>query len=64
MKILYKWIILIAILFTALIFYSYGFSQSATVFIVLGVALECVFWFGVFDKKTRRSKLVNSTINN
>jgi len=53
MKVFHKWVILIAMLIAALISYSYGFSQSATVFIVLGVALELVFWFGVFRKKRR-----------
>ena len=51
MKILHKWIILAGLLLAALISYGYGFSQGIVIFIVLGVALELTFWFGVFDKK-------------
>ena len=56
MKILHKWIILVALLFIALISYGYGFSQGAAFFIALGVALEISFWFGVFAKEQHDNK--------
>ena len=51
MKILHKWVILAGLLLAALISYGYGFSQGIVIFVVLGVALELTFWFGVFGKK-------------
>ncbi|ATC86365.1 hypothetical protein P20429_0236 [Pseudoalteromonas sp. BSi20429] len=39
------------LLLAALISYGYGFSQGIVIFVVLGVALELTFWFGVFGKK-------------
>ncbi|GGO67660.1 hypothetical protein [Bowmanella pacifica] len=51
MKMLHKWIILAGLLIAALISYGYGFSQGVAIFVVLGVALELAFWFGVFGEK-------------
>ena len=56
MKILHKWIILTGLLLAALISYGYGFSQGVAFFVVLGVALELTFWFGVFGKKHKKSR--------
>ncbi len=56
MKTLHKWIILVGLLFAALVSYSYGFSQGATFFIVVGVVLELTFWIGIFGKKRQSNE--------
>lgn len=50
MKIPHKWILLTALLFAALISYTYGFSHGVTIFMILGVILELGFWLGLFSK--------------
>ncbi len=50
MKILHRWTILAGLLLAALISYVFGFSQGIAVFVILGVAFELAFWFGIFGK--------------
>ena len=53
MKTLFKLILLLA----AVISYGYGFSQGVVILVVLGIALELTFWFGIFGKSTKTSSI-------
>ncbi len=59
MNIFYKWVILAALLFSAIASYSYGFSHGVFIFVGLGMILELAFWLGLFGKKQYSSKTIN-----
>jgi len=53
MNSLLRWLILAALILTALSFYSYGISTGLILFILLGLVFEGAFWFGIFDNTKR-----------
>ncbi len=53
MKSLYRWLILLVLIFTAISFYSYGNATGAFIFIILGFLFEGAFWFKLFDRKRK-----------
>ncbi|WP_412970771.1 hypothetical protein [Glaciecola sp. MF2-115] len=50
-----KWLILLALIFIAISFYSYGNSTGMFIFIILGFLFEAAFWLKLFNRKKKRS---------
>ncbi len=51
MKTLYRVLILLALIITAIGFYSYGNSTGLFIFIILGFLFEGAFWLKLFKRK-------------
>ncbi|MFB1036184.1 MAG: hypothetical protein QMC38_12640 [Sinobacterium sp.] len=50
-----KWLILLALIFIAISFYSYGNSTGMFIFIILGFLFEGAFWLKLLKRKEKRS---------
>jgi type IV secretory pathway TrbL component len=50
-----KWLILLVLIFTAIVFYSYGNSTGMFIFIILGFLFEGAFWLTLFNRKKKLS---------
>ena len=51
MRTLYRVIILLAFLIAAIGCYATGLSAGGTIFLLLGVVFEGLFWMGLFGSK-------------
>lgn len=56
MKIIFRLVILLALLAAAITSYSVGIGSGVFVFIVLGFLFEAGFWLGLFPMSRRRQK--------
>ncbi len=63
MKTLMRALVLAGILLAAIGSYSFGTSTGLFTFIILGFALECAFWFGIFPVKRKRNPTRKSAAN-
>lgn len=54
MRIFYRASIVIACFFTAIACYVVGIPAGGAVFLLLGLALEDMFWIGLFRRKRTR----------
>ena len=55
MSTIMKWLILLALIFIAISFYSYGNSTGMFIFIILGFIFEVAFWLKLLKRKEKRS---------
>jgi hypothetical protein len=53
MNTIIKWLILLALIFTAISFYSYGNSTGMFIFIILGFLFEGAFWLKLLGRKNK-----------
>ncbi len=52
---LLRFVILVALLAIAILFYSIGFSTGTVLIITLGALFELAFWFGIFKVTNSRA---------
>lgn len=55
MSTIMKWLILLALIFIAISFYSYGNSTGMFIFIILGFLFEGAFWLKLFKRKKKHN---------
>jgi type IV secretory pathway TrbL component len=60
MNTIYRFLILAVLIIAALSAYSYGSSTGVFLFVILGFVFEGLFWYGLFSKKSKSKKTVNS----
>ena len=52
---LYKWIILLSLIFAALACYGLGIDSGFVGFVMAGVLFEMMFWFGLLSFKKKKA---------
>jgi len=57
LKTIVRVFLLLFFLFAAIAFYAFGIPAGGAVFLLLGIVLEGLFWFGLFGAKKRQPSI-------